>query len=412
MSKNKIIVLLLLALSFSIYTNITLLKRQAQVENNIAEQAVDGVSMQTASTHNNSNNGSLSGSDGLSSSISTQDKVDQLYSDDNRLNLLIAKAHQYFDSYQFAQAVDLYEEIYFSDEDISFKLKLTWLQQANLWLKGNQINISEDFVEQMLRVFPYDYETSILQLAILKKRGDNELVFERYLDLIRNQFDSRKHSFLESQLQAYYQQWSAHIMQLQNWSLLIEQTEKLIDQQGFQVEYILVISEAHIHLNNIDNALAYLEQVEGLPQVEVQLNKLLRMIERKERNLNGIPLIKDGDHMLVNARFNQGRYGRLMIDTGASLTVISERLLNELSAQENYDVHRTMTIRTASGEEQAYSIIIKQFTIDAWTVENLEVVIMPLESMDSADGLLGMNFLKQFTFNIDQQERLLFLQEK
>ncbi|QBY05739.1 hypothetical protein E2K93_15830 [Thalassotalea sp. HSM 43] len=412
MSKNKIIVLLLLALSFSIYTNITLLKRQAQVENNIAEQPANGVSMHTASTNNNSNNGSLSASDGLSSSISTQEKVDQLYSDDNRLNLLIAKAHQYFDSYQFAQAVDLYEEIYFSDEDISFKLKLTWLQQANLWLKGNQINISEDFVEQMLRVFPYDYETSIVQLAILKKRGDNELVFERYLDLIRNQFDSRKHSFLESQLQAYYQQWSAHIMQLQNWSLLIEQTEKLIDQQGFQVEYILVISEAHIHLNNIDNALAYLEQVEGLPQVEVQLNKLLRMIERKERNLNGIPLIKDGDHMLVNARFNQGRYGRLMIDTGASLTVISERLLNELSAQENYDVHRTMTIRTASGEEQAYSIIIKQFTIDAWTVENLEVVIMPLESMDSADGLLGMNFLKQFTFNIDQQERLLFLQEK
>jgi hypothetical protein len=37
------------------------------------------------------------------------------------------------------------------------------------------------------------------------------------------------------------------------------------------------------------------------------------------------------------------------------------------------------------------------------------VVILPMQSINNADGLLGMNFLREFDFKIDQRQSLMFI---
>ncbi|WP_408635811.1 hypothetical protein [Paraneptunicella aestuarii] len=41
-------------------------------------------------------------------------------------------------------------------------------------------------------------------------------------------------------------------------------------------------------------------------------------------------------------------------------------------------------------------------------VDDIAIVVLPLENMDS-DGLLGMNFLRAFRFEIDQAQDMLIL---
>ena len=52
---------------------------------------------------------------------------------------------------------------------------------------------------------------------------------------------------------------------------------------------------------------------------------------------------------------------------------------------------------------------IERFQIQDYFVNNMRFVVVDLGSMTKSDGLLGMNFLKAFDFEIDQQNDLLIL---
>jgi predicted aspartyl protease len=51
----------------------------------------------------------------------------------------------------------------------------------------------------------------------------------------------------------------------------------------------------------------------------------------------------------------------------------------------------------------------RELTIQHVTLENITVVIIPMQGMEHAYGLLGMNFLREFDFKIDQAHSVLFL---
>ncbi|MGY0622683.1 MAG: TIGR02281 family clan AA aspartic protease, partial [Paraglaciecola chathamensis] len=42
-------------------------------------------------------------------------------------------------------------------------------------------------------------------------------------------------------------------------------------------------------------------------------------------------------------------------------------------------------------------------------VRNINVMVLPLDELGHSDGLLGMNFLREFDFRIDQNKALLHL---
>ncbi|MDH5437071.1 MAG: retroviral-like aspartic protease family protein, partial [Gammaproteobacteria bacterium] len=122
----------------------------------------------------------------------------------------------------------------------------------------------------------------------------------------------------------------------------------------------------------------------------------------------GIPLHRSGNSFLVDARSADGQSIRLLIDTGASMTILTPDVLDQRGIRYQ-DTGRTGTFNTANGRVQAPVYKLDSLSVGEWQVNNIEVGVLSLGSSSNVDGLLGMNFLNKFQFFIDQNESLLRL---
>jgi clan AA aspartic protease (TIGR02281 family) len=99
----------------------------------------------------------------------------------------------------------------------------------------------------------------------------------------------------------------------------------------------------------------------------------------------------------------------LLIDTGASVTAISKQYFDNLSNRYKVNYIGRFSIGTAGGSIMASMYQFRELTINHVTVQDLPVVILPMQGIENADGLLGMNFLREFDFKIDQRQSVMFI---
>jgi len=86
---------------------------------------------------------------------------------------------------------------------------------------------------------------------------------------------------------------------------------------------------------------------------------------------------------------------RLAIDTGSSDTVVTPDLVQELGYSVR-DGERIMTIRSAIGKEQGFTLYVKRFSALGFVASNYLVHVFDLATGNDLDGLVGLSFLKQF----------------
>jgi len=122
----------------------------------------------------------------------------------------------------------------------------------------------------------------------------------------------------------------------------------------------------------------------------------------------GIPLHRSGNHFFVDAIPASGRSLRLLIDTGASLTVLTPEVLEQHGIRYQ-DTGRIDVFNTANGQVRAPVYRLDYLSVGGWQVHHLEIGALDLGGRSGVDGLLGMNFLSHFQFFIDQNEALLRL---
>jgi clan AA aspartic protease (TIGR02281 family) len=110
-----------------------------------------------------------------------------------------------------------------------------------------------------------------------------------------------------------------------------------------------------------------------------------------------IPLKKLGAGYVVEVRLNALYTVNLVVDTGASMTLISPSALG--AAQIELTEGRSVTIRTANGEANAKLANIDSITVGAFKRGPFDVVAHDARLGD-ADGLLGMDFLGNYRVEI------------
>jgi len=121
----------------------------------------------------------------------------------------------------------------------------------------------------------------------------------------------------------------------------------------------------------------------------------------------GIPLQRKGNHFMVTASPSQHRSIRLLIDTGASLTILKPDVFEQPGIRYK-NTGRSEVFNTANGRVRAPVYILDTLKVGDSQVNQLEVGILAMGD-SNMDGLLGMNFLRHFQFFIDQNEALLRL---
>lgn len=122
-----------------------------------------------------------------------------------------------------------------------------------------------------------------------------------------------------------------------------------------------------------------------------------------------VPLERIGSLFVVTVQVNGTRLTKMILDTGASHTILSYAVARDLSL---WSQHRatSMTMHTAGGTVRAEVLPIDSIRIGEAEVQNIEAVIHDLpEAPPNIEGLLGLNVLGHYTVTLDVVRHRLLL---
>ena len=122
-----------------------------------------------------------------------------------------------------------------------------------------------------------------------------------------------------------------------------------------------------------------------------------------------IPVEPYGDgHFLVEVLINGKIKAKLMVDSGATMISLSERIGDILRVTNNKDLP-IVESNTAGGKIKSPLFILDSFKVGPFEEFNLEANTIPHFKEKGVDGLLGMNFLGEFKMELDRKNSKLLL---
>ena len=113
-----------------------------------------------------------------------------------------------------------------------------------------------------------------------------------------------------------------------------------------------------------------------------------------------------GQAIMVNARINDSGSVRLLLDTGASVTTINPRVLNQLGVSSR-DAVRGF-IRGVTGQADTLFVVVNSIDVNGAKAGPIRVVAHDVD-LGQSDGLLGRDYLDRFQVSIDNHAGIVTL---
>ncbi len=124
-----------------------------------------------------------------------------------------------------------------------------------------------------------------------------------------------------------------------------------------------------------------------------------------------IPFEKHGSVVIVQATLNGKAAVKLVLDTGATFTMISSTTAKELDIDTTQNT-RSMPFQTANGTIQAPLISLDSISVAGLELKNLTAAVHDAMPDPAVAGLLGLNFLSNFRMDIDTENGMVHLEKK
>ena len=276
------------------------------------------------------------------------------------------------------------------------------LNLLNLYLESNHRDVDALRLKARILAVQRNYKQQIEVLYQAKAYAYQERDIAELSDAIRSSVDKYKQVLLNHE----------------NHVELLSFFQELVYLEPDYSPYFIELAKAQLK-NNLDNdAFQSLGLVVHDPLVGAQAQQLLNELGANEQSddetlahfdgSRDVPLRRRGNHFVVEATLNNRTRLNLLIDTGASITIVKPERLGDAvgSSLDRYPEH---LFNTANGVVKAPVLNVDSLAIGEFEVTNLSVGSLQLINTSEVDGLLGMNFLRHFRFFIDQQRSLLRL---
>lgn len=98
----------------------------------------------------------------------------------------------------------------------------------------------------------------------------------------------------------------------------------------------------------------------------------------------------------------------LVVDTGAAVTVISPAIIDQIGLGARQGLART-TMRSAVAEEAGYLIRVPRFVALGYALDDFLVHAHDLPEGQGIDGLIGLNFLREFDYHVHSRRGEIWL---
>ncbi len=328
----------------------------------------------------------------------------------------IDKSDQSFESALAEQRLDdalvLYQQQERSDNTVQLESLL--MKKVKSWAADKQ----EDKAINTLERFTQHYYQDQILLSELAKLYLNEKEYTKSLETLLSArsflVEGKDYEQITSEVfnlsKRIYQENSAK-QTLEASLLLFQKLTMLEPEQGF---YRYALTESYLAVNDLSSAISELEILRLDPEYEKKATDMLAVLlpplieNSEEKQTAGVFLKHIGRHYIATVGLQDNTSAQLLVDTGATLTTLPTELLLNLKGRKMAQRISHANIRTASGTVFAPIYLVKELTLGQFVLKNLEVAGMD-SGLQQADGLLGMNALRQFHFQIDQDRSQLIL---
>lgn len=323
----------------------------------------------------------------------------------------------------YQEAINLYQEQKKQNTQIAAHLKIDLINQLQLLKKAGSNSDFSALIGHYLSVYYDDVDILLLLADFNQANGSYLEVVDVYLlaktyaytDIDQQKILNRFNDFVEKTDSSYTNQknwWSlinfySHV----NTSGLMTSTHQYLQalahlrsgDEAYAIEQFnqllsdsVVGESAALALNNLDNQTT-------APTIDSN---------SVQGHSESIALQKTGNQYAVNLTNNRQDNVRLLIDTGASMTAISSTSFNSLGIGTNAVEQDRRVFRTAGGVVMGTVYTVAELRLGPYLLENTQVAVIDFETRRGIDGLLGMNILGQFRFQIDQENTQLHLSKK
>ena len=137
--------------------------------------------------------------------------------------------------------------------------------------------------------------------------------------------------------------------------------------------------------------------------------------EKAEKTQTGtvtVPIQRYGGSLVVPVKLNNKKSVHLILDTGATMTVLSTDVAIELGLTSDSE-SQVATVNTAGGPVQVNLIRVESMGVKGAKAKNVVVAIHDLPDVQPGiDGLLGMSFLNNFLVTLDSNQGQLHLRTR
>lgn len=261
----------------------------------------------------------------------------------------------------------------------------------------------------------YEYRdiSALLLMAEIHQDADNEM------ETIEVLFQAKSYAYTpelieqtDSAIRSAVKHYSAQLLVRKDYIAQLNLYKRLTELEPEYTLHFIRLAETYLALGNAVDARKALALTEHDSSVLELANDINRRIETDmaadKQYAAEVSLQALGNQFLVEAVLNNAQNAVLLLDTGASLSIISPELLRMLGIPYQ-STGRTAWFSTAGGRIKAPVITLDSLALGGVVVENIEVGVIGEFDNNPFDGLLGMNFLRHFEFFIDQNERKLQL---
>jgi len=322
---------------------------------------------------------------------------------------------------EFEAVVKRYESLQFQLDDMAAAdARLQILSHARQLVAESRFSLAEQLLQRFLIAAYRDVEARILLAEVYLGEQDFNAAIDQFYEVKGYAYRPVMLQRISSHIRSTVAELDSSLKGNNEQNALLDLYQHLTQLEPDHAPWFIGLATAQLALDDKEAARRSLLLVSQDPDVGAQAQVMLSEItialaERQDTESQvtatevvGIPLHRSGNHFIVDASPARNRNIRLLIDTGASLTMFTPDVFEQADIQYT-NTGRSGVFNTANGLVRAPIYVLDSLSVGDWQVNQLEVGVLVSTENSNFDGLLGMNFLRHFQFFIDQNEGLLRL---
>lgn len=318
----------------------------------------------------------------------------------------------------FQRAVDLYQSEHRVDRDAARRLRGIIVERLEHYLQRREDGALTALAEAFLSVH-YDDIDVLLLLARHQRRSGYWTEAARTFQLAHAYSAARpgQREQVERAFARFVEQVDEQQSEGDQWQSLLGFYETLVQMDLDRAADRLRLGELHRRHGDRAYGRSLLESLAGHPALGERASAALERggsdssPSGEAAPVDRVPLTARGSHYQLSLGLGDTE-ATLLIDTGASLTTLTRSAFERLRERASFTELGPQLFNTAGGSTRGMVYRVDSVRLGRHRLVGAPVAVLDFETPAGVDGLLGMNILSRFRFEVDQDEQRLQLQPR